>query len=116
SPTSASTSTSTTTTDTSTSTGSATTNSGSTSSNVIKVNNASGSYVPLVAVQSDGSVATIKNRALGNNTSWITDQTKEINGETYYRVATNEWVAASYLSGNNSAASEGSSETSGKGV
>lgn len=116
SPTSASTSTSTTTTDTSTSTDSATTNSGSTSSNVIKVNNASGSYVPLVAVQSDGSVATIKNRALGNNTSWITDQTKEINGETYYRVATNEWVAASYLSGNNSAASEGSSETSGKGV
>ncbi|WP_119326154.1 GH25 family lysozyme [Companilactobacillus musae] len=89
---------------------SATTNSGSDSSagsstsnlSVINVNNVSGSYVPLVALQSDGSMTTITNRALGNNTSWQTDQTKEINGETYYRVATNEWVNAKYLSNNNS--------------
>lgn len=89
---------------------SATTNSGSDSSagsstsnlSVINVNNVSGSYVPLVALQSDGSMTTITNRALGNNTPWQTDQTKEINGETYYRVATNEWVDAKYLSNNNS--------------
>lgn len=89
---------------------SATTNSGSDSSagsstsnlSVININNVSGSYVPLVALQSDGSMTTITNRALGNNTPWQTDQTKEINGETYYRVATNEWVNAKYLSNNNS--------------
>lgn len=90
---------------TSTDSSSATTNSGSTSNtsaDVIKVTNRSGSYVPLVSIQSDGSVSTIRNRALGNNTSWQTDQTKSVDGVTYYRVATNEWVAANYLAGNNS--------------
>jgi len=90
---------------TSTDDSSATTNSSSNSNadiKVIKVANNSGSYVPLVAIQSDGSTSTIKNRALGNDTSWQTDQTKSIDGVTYYRVATNEWVAANYLAGNNS--------------
>ncbi|WP_334332871.1 GH25 family lysozyme [Companilactobacillus sp. HBUAS59544] len=69
------------------------------SKNVIKVNNTSGNYVPLMALQSDGTMQRITNRALSNNTSWQTDQTKDVNGVTYYRVATNEWVAASFLSG-----------------
>lgn len=34
------------------------------SDNVIRVKNNSGSYVPLVAFQSDGSVKTVSNRAL----------------------------------------------------
>jgi len=90
----------------------ATTNSGSTVNNsVIKVNNANGSYVPLVAVQNDGSVATVKNRALGNETSWRTDRSKVINGVTYYRVATNEWVAASYLADNNSSSETNSASS-----
>lgn len=86
---------STTTTDTDSST---TTNSGTNAgSGVISVKNTSGSYVPLVALQSDGTMATVGNRALSNDTSWQTDQTKDVNGTTYYRVATNEWVAANYV-------------------
>ncbi|WP_164506027.1 SLAP domain-containing protein [Companilactobacillus insicii] len=36
-----------------------------------------------------------KIRALASNTSWVTDKTAMINGVKMYRVATNEWVAAS---------------------
>ncbi|HCD07770.1 MAG TPA: N-acetylmuramoyl-L-alanine amidase [Lactobacillus sp.] len=67
--------------------------------NVIKVNNANGSYVPLVAFQDDGSVKKITNRALANNTPWYTDQVKSYDGVTYRRVATNEWVDSSYVIG-----------------
>lgn len=65
--------------------------------NVIKVNNVNGTYVPLVAFQNDGSVKKITNRALANNTPWYTDQTKQFNGVTYRRVATNEWVDMAYI-------------------
>ncbi|GAQ01017.1 GH25 family lysozyme [Companilactobacillus pabuli] len=102
-------STTTTTTTTSTDNDSAVTDSGSTSSNVIEVDNSSSSYVPLMALQDDGSMTTITNRALANNTSWQTDQTKVVNGTTYYRVATNEWVAAQYLAGNSSTTDAASS-------
>ncbi|WP_195701813.1 glycoside hydrolase family 73 protein [Companilactobacillus futsaii] len=78
--------------------GNAETNGGSqTNSNTISVNNTNGSYVPLVAFNSDGSAKKITNRALANNTPWYTDQTKSYNGHTYYRVATNEWVEDTYL-------------------
>lgn len=91
----------------------ATTNSGSsTNNNVITVNNQNGSYIPLVAISSDGSVSTIGNRALSNNSSWQTDQTKVINGTTYYRVATNEWVADTYLAGNQANTSSSSTNSS----
>ncbi|MQS76584.1 glycoside hydrolase family 73 protein [Companilactobacillus halodurans] len=74
------------------------TNGGSqTNDNSITVKNTNGSYVPLVAVNSDGSTKAITNRGLANNTPWYTDQTKTINGHVYYRVATNEWVQDSYL-------------------
>ncbi|AYE39044.1 N-acetylmuramoyl-L-alanine amidase [Companilactobacillus zhachilii] len=67
---------------------------------VIRVNNTNGSYVPLVAFQNDGSVKNITNRALANNTPWQTDQVKEYNGVQYRRVATNEWVDNSFVTGN----------------
>ncbi|WP_368791066.1 GH25 family lysozyme [Companilactobacillus farciminis] len=81
---------------------SATTNSSSSNVGVIEVNNSSSSYVPLMALQTDGSMKTITNRALSNNTSWQTDQKKVVDGTTYYRVATNEWVAEQYLANNSS--------------
>lgn len=37
----------------------------------------------------------ITNRVLGANTAWRTDRTAQINGQTMYRVATNEWIPAS---------------------
>ncbi|HIY93914.1 C40 family peptidase [Companilactobacillus sp. HBUAS56275] len=40
----------------------------------------------------DGSV--ISNRVLGGNTAWLTDQKLVYNGQTYYRVATNEYANA----------------------
>ncbi|CAJ1176534.1 Lyzozyme M1 (1,4-beta-N-acetylmuramidase) [Companilactobacillus paralimentarius DSM 13238 = JCM 10415] len=99
-------STTTTTTDNSSSSSSASTDSGSNSAgaskDVITVKNSSGSYVPLMALQSDGTMKRITSEVLGNNTPWQTDQTKSVNGVTYYRVATNEWVAASYVTGNSS--------------
>ncbi|HIY93913.1 MucBP domain-containing protein [Companilactobacillus sp. HBUAS56275] len=52
----------------------------------------------------------ITNRALGRDTYWKTDKKVVVNGETYYRVATNEWVKAedAYLTGNSN---NGSTET-----
>ncbi|CAJ1176297.1 hypothetical protein LCR01_20090 [Companilactobacillus crustorum] len=63
----------------------------------INVNNQNGPYVPLMALQNDGSMKKVTNRALSKNTPWATDQTKEVNGVTYHRVATNEWVDAQYV-------------------
>lgn len=37
----------------------------------------------------------ITNRGLAKNTAWRSDKTASINGQTMYRVATNEWVKAS---------------------
>ncbi|PMD68774.1 peptidoglycan recognition protein family protein [Companilactobacillus nuruki] len=65
--------------------------------NVINVANSNGSFVPLVAFQDDGSVKNVSNRGLANNTPWYTDQVKSYNGVEYHRVATNEWVDASYI-------------------
>ena len=77
--------------------GNSSTTDAASSANVIKVNNSNSSYVQLVALQDDGSMTTITNRALANNTLWQTDQTKVVDGTTYYRVATNEWVNAEYI-------------------
>lgn len=72
-------------------------NTGVADKSVIKTNNSKGSYVPLVAFKDDGSVTNISSRALGNNSFWKTDQTRDYNGVTYHRVATNEWVDAQYI-------------------
>ncbi|GEO79339.1 Lyzozyme M1 (1,4-beta-N-acetylmuramidase) [Companilactobacillus mindensis DSM 14500] len=78
-------------------TSSASDSTGSTSNSVVKVRNSDGSYVRLMALQTDGSMQPVDNRALGNDTSWLTDQSKVVDGVTYYRVATNEWVAQTYV-------------------
>lgn len=62
----------------------------------IRVNNPNGDYVPLVNIKSDGTIEKIRNRALANNTPWYTDKSKTIDGVTYRRVATTEWVAETY--------------------
>lgn len=41
-----------------------------------------------------GKGKLITNRVLGNNTAWLTDQSATIDGQTMYRVATNEWLSA----------------------
>lgn len=43
----------------------------------------------------------IKSRALGANTAWKTAHKMVLNGETYYQVATNEWVKSTSLVANN---------------
>lgn len=45
--------------------------------------------------QANGQKVT--NRALAKNTAWRTDKSATINGQTMYRVATNEWVSANDL-------------------
>lgn len=78
--------------------GTAQVNSGAqTDTHTIKVRDADGAYVALVAFNNNGQANNVKNRALANDSSWYTDKTKNYNGHTYYRVATNEWVADSYL-------------------
>lgn len=64
--------------------------------NVIKVDDPKNSFVPIVSFKDDGSVYTVSGRALANDSSWYTDQTKQLNGVTYHRIATNEWVADTY--------------------
>lgn len=66
---------------------------------VIKTKNTNGNFAPLVAFNDDGSVTNINNRGLGNDTFWQTDQTRDLNGVTYHRVATNEWVDSQYIVG-----------------
>jgi len=63
---------------------------------IIRVNNAHGTFVPLVTFKNDGTTAKIMDRALANNTPWYTDQTRSADGITYHRVSTSEWVAETY--------------------
>jgi len=67
------------------------------SANTINVNNPKGSFVPIFAFNNDGSARQVMDRALSNKSAWYTDQTKNYNGVVYHRVATNEWVAATYV-------------------
>lgn len=53
----------------------------------------SGQYAELYTNPMTGA-KLITNRALGKNTAWKTDQKVVVDGQTYYRVATNEWVKA----------------------
>lgn len=72
-------------------------NGNTTSNNVLRVNNPNGNYVPIMALKGDGTFTSVRNRALMNNTDWQTDKTRESNGITYRRVATNEWVDTTYV-------------------
>lgn len=66
------------------------------SDHVIRVKNNNASYVPLVSFNTDGSLSKEETRALSNDTSWYTDKSRNYDGMTYHRVATNEWVADTY--------------------
>lgn len=74
-------------------------NAGTPAKGVIKVNAPNRFAVPLYQLGNDGKMTIITNRALANNTPWQTDQTKVVDGTTYRRVATNEWVQQSYVIG-----------------
>jgi len=63
----------------------------------ISVNDSNNSYVSIEAFNNDGTASVVKNRALANKTDWYSDKTRNYNGHTYYRVATNEWVEDSFL-------------------
>jgi len=51
------------------------------------------SYVSVYAINGT-SVKKVMNRALAPNSSWFSDKKVTINGDKYYRVATNEWTKA----------------------
>lgn len=56
--------------------------------NVITLNGASSQIYPLISVLGKKS-----NRGLAGSTDWYTDKSgKDANGDTYYRVSTDEWV------------------------
>ena len=52
----------------------------------------------------DDQGQTITSTFLPNNSSWKLGSTKQLNGVTYYQVATNEWISANNLSISNSQA------------
>ncbi|WP_025024605.1 BspA family leucine-rich repeat surface protein [Companilactobacillus nodensis] len=60
--------------------------------NIVRVHDDQIGYL----VNAEGNKVT--NRALQSSTDWITDRYTMINGEKYYRVATNEFVNESYVS------------------
>ncbi|WP_125566920.1 hypothetical protein [Companilactobacillus insicii] len=57
--------------------------------------NSKGKYVPVMALQKDGSFKQINDRSLKVNTDWKIDNIRNYNGKIYARVATNEWVNVS---------------------
>jgi len=61
----------------------------------LEINN----QIGIITTKNDSALFTadgtrITNRALGKNTAWRTDMSATINGQTMYRVATNEWINA----------------------
>ncbi|WP_164505089.1 MucBP domain-containing protein [Companilactobacillus hulinensis] len=63
-------------------------------SGVVSVGDGNGTYVQIYSNPLDGA-KLVKNRALAKDTAWKTDTKVTVNGVTYYRVATNEWVKGS---------------------
>lgn len=61
----------------------------------VTVFNHDGSVVPLYSFEEDGSTKE-SNRGLANKTPWYTDQQRQHDGHTFYRVSTNEWVEDTY--------------------
>ena len=61
---------------------------------IIRINNNT-QFVTLYEHEADGSMKILVDRHLLSGTDWQTDQTVSYQGETYYRVSTNEWVRSS---------------------
>lgn len=65
---------------------------------VIKVNNAAGMITDLWSKSDDNkSMTRNPDRHVPGESLWQTDQTATINGATYYRVSTNEWINAKFV-------------------
>ncbi|WP_125588828.1 SLAP domain-containing protein [Companilactobacillus jidongensis] len=60
----------------------------------VKSGSGNGSYVTLYTNPLNGA-HVVKNRGLMKHTEWYTDQRVIVNGQVYYRVATNEWTKGS---------------------
>ena len=61
---------------------------------IIRINNNT-QFVTLYEHETDGSMKIVVDRHLLPGTDWQTDQTVSYQGETYYRVSTNEWARSS---------------------
>lgn len=65
---------------------------------VIKVNNAAGMITDLWNKSDDNkSMTRNPDRHVPGESLWQTDQTATINGVTFYRVSTNEWIKAKFV-------------------
>jgi len=60
----------------------------------VKTGYGNGTFITLYSSPLDGA-QVVQNRGLGKYTEWYTDQRVIVNGQVYYRVATNEWVKGS---------------------
>lgn len=66
---------------------------------VVHVNSAAGFNTSLWSKADDNSsMNLIADRTLAGNSDWQTDQSATVNGQTFYRVSTNEWINAKYVS------------------
>ena len=61
---------------------------------IIRINNNT-QFITLYEHETDGSMKIVVDRHLLSGTDWQTDQTVSYQGETYYRVSTNEWARSS---------------------
>lgn len=61
---------------------------------IIRINNNT-QFITLYEHETDSSMKILVDRHLLSGTDWQTDQTVSYQGETYYRVSTNEWVRSS---------------------
>ena len=65
---------------------------------IIKVNNAAGMITDLWTKGDDNkSMTRNPDRHVPGESLWQTDQTATVNGITYYRVSTNEWINAKFV-------------------
>ncbi|MCO6540911.1 MAG: SLAP domain-containing protein [Lactobacillus sp.] len=66
---------------------------------VLHVESAAGFNTSLWSKADDNkSMNLIADRTLAGDSNWQTDQSATVNGQTFYRVSTNEWINAKYVS------------------
>lgn len=58
------------------------------------INTYNGKDIPIYTLDSENKMVLINNKALSNDSGWYSDQKLVVNNDTYYRVATNEYVKA----------------------
>ncbi|WP_053084455.1 glycoside hydrolase family 73 protein [Companilactobacillus ginsenosidimutans] len=68
---------------------------GETTHKIIKATNPDSYAVPLVSFHENNKMKD-SNRGLANDNYWAVDKTRVVDGHTYYRVSTNEWIKDTY--------------------